>query len=232
VSRRILAEVLLALEYLHDELDVVFRDLKPDNIVFDGARRAKLTDFGLAKVDASADGGATSFVGTTYYMAPEVSADGLDPYGKAVDLYALGLVAWICFTGGIQVPVDDARGNDGGGGSWLAGPLLRAQPPTSHEALVQWLLAVGAHGTDGGLSNDAVGLVNFLTAREPAARGTARTLRRHPFFARSPFEPRLASEADWKEFLPPPHEDENGSLPTPATTPPDDSWMWDPPYVD
>jgi len=237
MARRILAEVLMALEYLHDELDVIFRDLKPDNVVFDGANHAKLSDFGLAKVDASADEGATSFVGTDKYLAPEISVDGMDPYGKAVDLYALGLVAWICFTGGNRVPIDDARRNDGSGGSYVAGPLLRAEPPASHETLVRWLDSAGANGADAssssmpftGPSNDAVGLVKVLTAREPAARGTARALRRHSFFTRSGFEPRLASDADWRELLPPPHGDDDCGLPTPTPTLAGDSWLWDPP---
>lgn len=42
-------EVLLALEYLHNDLDVVYRDLKPENILVDSTGHIKLTDFGLSK---------------------------------------------------------------------------------------------------------------------------------------------------------------------------------------
>ena len=48
-ARIYLAEVLLALEDLHKR-DIIFRDLKPDNIVFDKDGHALLTDFGLSKV--------------------------------------------------------------------------------------------------------------------------------------------------------------------------------------
>lgn len=103
LTRRLLAEMLLALEYLHDVLYVVFRDLKPENILMDVSFHAKLTDFGLAKFNSTS--GTHSFVGSTYYVAPEVAPSGLEVYGAAVDLYALGLVAWVCFTGGFAVRI-------------------------------------------------------------------------------------------------------------------------------
>lgn len=43
-----LAEIILAIEDLHKR-DIIFRDLKPDNIVFDEDGHAMLTDFGLSK---------------------------------------------------------------------------------------------------------------------------------------------------------------------------------------
>ena len=42
-------EVLLALEYLHNELNIIYRDLKPENILIDSTGHIKLTDFGLSK---------------------------------------------------------------------------------------------------------------------------------------------------------------------------------------
>ena len=44
-----LAEIILAIEDLHKR-DIIFRDLKPDNIVFDADGHAQITDFGLSKV--------------------------------------------------------------------------------------------------------------------------------------------------------------------------------------
>lgn len=43
------AEVLLALGYLHNDLDTIYRDLKPENILVDKDGHIKLTDFGLSK---------------------------------------------------------------------------------------------------------------------------------------------------------------------------------------
>ncbi len=47
-ARIYLAEIILGLEDLHRR-DIIFRDLKPDNIVFDKDGHAMLTDFGLSK---------------------------------------------------------------------------------------------------------------------------------------------------------------------------------------
>ena len=42
------AEVVLAFEYLHQDLNVIYRDLKPANILLDKSGHIKLTDFGLS----------------------------------------------------------------------------------------------------------------------------------------------------------------------------------------
>jgi len=75
-----LAEIILALEDLHKR-DVIFRDLKPDNIVIDHEGHALLTDFGyiiILTLRLSKEGvlehntGARSFCGSVAYLAPEM----------------------------------------------------------------------------------------------------------------------------------------------------------------
>jgi len=70
-ARMYLGEILLAIEDLHKR-DIIYRDLKPDNIVFDSEGHALLTDFGLAKEGINEDAPTKSFCGSPAYLAPEM----------------------------------------------------------------------------------------------------------------------------------------------------------------
>jgi len=65
------AELVLAIEYLHS-LNIVYRDLKPDNVLFDHQGHVIISDFGSSK-EGVKDGILTnSFCGSFAYMAPEM----------------------------------------------------------------------------------------------------------------------------------------------------------------
>jgi len=78
--------VVLAFEYMHSK-NIVYRDLKPENLLLDDKGYLKVTDFGFAK-DIS--GGRTwTLCGTPDYLAPEIVAG--KGHGKGVDWWTLGV---------------------------------------------------------------------------------------------------------------------------------------------
>ncbi len=92
-----MAEMVLALEHLHQNIGVIYRDLKPENCLLDSEGHLLLTDFGLSKVAVDSDTTCKSILGTIEYMAPEV-IQGKE-YGMAVDWWSLGALGFDLLTG-------------------------------------------------------------------------------------------------------------------------------------
>lgn len=87
-ARFYLACVLRALEHLHSRF-IVYRDLKPENLLIDGSGYCKVTDFGLSKFVI---GHTYTTCGTPEFFAPEIISGG--GYTKAVDWWALGAMTF------------------------------------------------------------------------------------------------------------------------------------------
>ncbi|XP_072345943.1 RAC-alpha serine/threonine-protein kinase isoform X2 [Scyliorhinus torazame] len=86
------AEIVSALDYLHSEKNVVYRDLKLENLMLDNDGHIKITDFGLCKEGIKDGATMRTFCGTPEYLAPEVLED--NDYGRAVDWWGLGVVMY------------------------------------------------------------------------------------------------------------------------------------------
>ena len=152
-------EILLALEDLHKR-NIIFRDLKPDNVVLDEEGHCKLTDFGLSKEGIDSEETTKSFCGSMAYLAPEVLKK--QGHGKAVDWYLLGVLLYEMLTG--VTPYFDKNRNN-----------------------LFYNIQQGKLLIPDFISEDAGDLLRGLLQRDPKLRlgggqSDAEEIKKHPFF--------------------------------------------------
>ena len=114
---KIACELCDALAHAHDR-GVIHRDLKPANILVDGQGRAKILDFGVARLTGAGDGAtlrtqAGQIIGTAAYMSPEQASGDPEAIDERSDVYALGVVVYELLCGRLphsvgRLPLPDA----------------------------------------------------------------------------------------------------------------------------
>ena len=166
------AEIGCALEYIHSQ-NIIYRDLKPENLVLDKDGHVCLTDFGLAKKDV-ADVTHT-FCGTPEYMAPELILKR--GHTKAVDWWSLGVFLYEMVAG---LP-----------------PFYSQNVSEMYDMILNRALTFPKY-----FSPDLQNLLSRLLERDPARRlQQGDQFRAHPFFRDLDFAALLRKEVK-PEFVP------------------------------
>ncbi|KAF4732824.1 hypothetical protein FOZ62_029072 [Perkinsus olseni] len=139
------SRVLQAVNYLH-ELWIVYRDLKPANVVLDSNYDPKLCDFGLAIWRRSPDAKCRTFCGSAGYCAPEVRTG--PEYDDKCDIFSWGALLWALVTG-MQAHLHRSWPSTlSGTDAWFEGHLARF-PPVDREGVREVLsMAAMANPTE------------------------------------------------------------------------------------
>jgi len=193
--------VLDAFEYLHDK-DIIYRDLKPENLLIDDKGYIKVVDFGFAKKVTDR---TYTLCGTPEYLAPElVLGKG---HQKGVDYWALGVliyemaVGYSAFAGGEQAPdqMVICRNILGGKIEWPA----QIQPYAECKSVIQALLK------------------KDVAKRLGCMKGGAKDIKQHAWFKsmnwgklrgseiKSPWTPPITNPLDTSHFDPYDDEEED-----------------------
>ena len=89
-------QIIEGMKYIHYE-KIIYRDLKPTNILMATDGTIKIADFGVAKLMSAEEQAKTQGIGTQKFMAPEI-IDG-EEYNEKVDVFALGAILYEIITG-------------------------------------------------------------------------------------------------------------------------------------
>ncbi|TPX41285.1 hypothetical protein SeMB42_g05627 [Synchytrium endobioticum] len=183
------AEILLALEYFHQH-NVVYRDLKPENVLLTRDGHIKLADYGICRENMRYGDRTNTFCGTPDFMAPEILMG--ETYTRAVDWWSYGILLYVMWVRKYPFRGDDER------------EILDA----IMDRPIAW-----PQDRDVDLSN----LIQKLLQSNPgkrlgATRADAADIKKHPWFAsvdwdalylrkvEPPFKPSICSATDVSNF--------------------------------
>jgi len=193
-ARFYLGCVVLALEHIHSH-KIIYRDLKPENLLISAKGYLKVTDFGFAKKRNR----STSLCGTPDYLAPELITGGIQNFG--VDWWCTGVFLYEMLVG--QVPFRDSEKMKLYEDIMESPPKLPISVSVEAQELVHKLLEKNAF-------------------RRLGSRGGANDIKKQDWFIKSkslevflwvsldngelkaPYEPELLNDEDTSHFDPPP----------------------------
>jgi serine/threonine protein kinase len=158
----IIRETLEALSYLHENMYVIHRDMKAGNILLTEQGHVKLADFGVSAKNMSPAQKRCSFIGTPYWMSPEIIAcetDKESSYDTKTDIWSLGITC-------IELAEKEPPHNELNPNRVMM--KIRKSDPPKLKDQHKW-------------SKTFQDFLSVCLDRNPESRYTARDLLRHPF---------------------------------------------------
>ena len=153
--------LVLIFEHLQ-ERSIVYRDLKPENLMVDSKGFLKLIDFGSAKV---VTGRTRTVIGTPQFMAPEIVLG--KAYSAAADMWSLGVLLYDMLCGGVPW-------GEGQEDVFLVFQQVISAPLTFPDFIPA--------------NSPARSLITQLLSRDPAARASLNHVKHHEFMAGVTYE--------------------------------------------
>ena len=157
VARYYVAQLVIALDYLHNQLNIIHRDIKPENLLIDREGHLQVTDFGVSCLH---DAHESSWCGTLEYMAPEMIKG--EKYDRTVDYWSLGILLYDMLVG--------------------RPPFKGKNENALKDAIVKQKIVIPSY-----IPSEAAGLIRKLLTKSPAKRLGAQSIaevKRHAFFGK------------------------------------------------
>eukprot|EP00457_Paulinella_chromatophora_P001098 gb/GEZN01001100.1/.p1 GENE.gb/GEZN01001100.1/~~gb/GEZN01001100.1/.p1 ORF type:complete len:890 (-),score=141.00 gb/GEZN01001100.1/:423-3092(-) len=188
-TRFLVGCMVLGFEHLHNK-GIVYRDLKPENLLLEGSGYTKIVDFGFAK--KIGDARTFTLCGTPEYLSPEVIQG--NGHGCATDFWSMGIIIFEMLTG--ETPYADSN------------------PMATYQVIMRATSVPWPEDVE--LTDEAKAFCEALLVKEPPLRlGVNGSIREHPWFSMdgpfpwaklarrevpSPFDVTVESEEDMSRF--------------------------------
>ena len=91
--RKYFRQLILAVEYCHENAQIIHRDIKPENILIDNNDNVKLSDFGVSFMMENGSDSIETSAGSYYYFSPEACL-GSAYKGRKSDIWACGVTLY------------------------------------------------------------------------------------------------------------------------------------------